>query len=150
MERTTFAAPPARFEAGTPPIVQAIGLGAACDYLTGLGMATVAAHEQRATAYALEQLQRVPGLRVLGPTEAVDRGGAVSFELADVHPHDVAQVLDSRGVAVRAGHHCAKPAHQRFGVQSSTRASFYLYTTLGEIDALVDALERTRHYFKVG
>jgi len=150
MERTTFAAPPARFEAGTPPIVQAIGLGAACDYLTGLGMAAVAAHEQQVASYALQQLQRLPGLRVLGPTQAVERGGAVSFELAGVHPHDVAQVLDSRGVAVRAGHHCAKPAHQRFGVQSSTRASFYLYTTLGEVDALVDALERTQHYFKVG
>ncbi len=150
MERTTFAPPPARFEAGTPPIAQAIGLGAACDYLTDLGMEAVAAHEQQVTAYALEQLQRVPGLRVLGPTEPVERGGAISFELAGVHPHDVAQVLDSRGVAVRAGHHCAKPAHQRFGVQSSTRASFYLYTTLAEIDALVDGLERTRHYFGVG
>ena len=150
MERTTFAAPPARFEAGTPPIVPAIGLGAACDYLNSLGMAAVAAHEQRITAYALEQLQQVPGLRVLGPTEPVDRGGAISFELAGVHPHDVAQVLDSRGVAVRAGHHCAKPAHLRLGVQSSTRASFYLYTTEGEVDALIDGLERTRHYFKVG
>jgi cysteine desulfurase/selenocysteine lyase len=150
MERTTFAAPPARFEAGTPPIVPAIGLGAACDYLSSLGMAAVAAHEQRITAYALEQLQQVPGLRVLGPTEPVDRGGAISFELAGVHPHDVAQVLDSRGVAVRAGHHCAKPAHLRLGVQSSTRASFYLYTTEGEVDALIDGLERTRHYFKVG
>jgi cysteine desulfurase/selenocysteine lyase len=150
MERTTFAAPPARFEAGTPPIVPAIGLGAACDYLSNLGMAAVAAHEQSITAYALEQLKQVPGLRILGPSEPVDRGGAISFELAGVHPHDVAQVLDSRGVAVRAGHHCAKPAHLRLGVQSSTRASFYLYTTLGEIDALVDGLERTRHYFKVG
>jgi cysteine desulfurase/selenocysteine lyase len=150
MERTTFAAPPVRFEAGTPPIVPAIGLGAACDYLSGLGMTAVAAHEQAITAYALEQLQEVPGLRVLGPKEPVDRGGAVSFELADVHPHDVAQVLDSRGVAVRAGHHCAKPAHLRLGVQSSTRASFYLYTTRGDVDALIDGLERTRHYFKVG
>jgi cysteine desulfurase/selenocysteine lyase len=150
MERTTFAAPPARFEAGTPPIVPAIGLGAACDYLSAIGMDAVAAHEQHVTAYALEQLQRVPGLQILGPTEAVDRGGAISFELAGVHPHDVAQVLDSYGVAVRAGHHCAKPAHLRLGVQSSTRASFYLYTTLHEVDALVDGLERTRHYFKVG
>ncbi|CAA9354069.1 MAG: Cysteine desulfurase _ SufS [uncultured Nocardioidaceae bacterium] len=150
MERTTFAAPPARFEAGTPPIVPAIGLGAACDYLSAIGMHAVAAHEQRITAYALEQLKAVPGLRILGPTEAVDRGGAISFELAGVHPHDVAQVLDSYGVAVRAGHHCAKPAHLRLGVQSSTRASFYLYTTLHEVDALVDGLERTRHYFRVG
>lgn len=150
MARSTFAPPPSRFEAGTPPIVQAVGLGAAVDYLSGLGMDAVAAHEQQVTAYALDQLAGVPGLRVLGPQDMVDRGGAISFELAGVHPHDVAQVLDSRGVAVRAGHHCAKPAHARFGVQSSTRASFYLYTTEQEIDALVEALDATRSYFKVG
>ncbi len=148
MERSTFAPPPARFEAGTPPIAQAVGLGTAVDYLQGLGMAEVAAHEQRITAYALEQLQRVNGLSVLGPKEPVDRGGAVSFELAGIHPHDVAQVLDARGVAVRAGHHCAKPAHARFGVQSSTRASFYLYTTEREIDALVESLDYAKHYFR--
>jgi cysteine desulfurase/selenocysteine lyase len=150
MARSTYAAPPARFEAGTPPIVQAVGLGAAVDYLEGLGMEAVAAHEQQITGYALDQLAGVRGLRVLGPTDMVQRGGAISFELGGVHPHDVAQVLDSRGVAVRAGHHCAKPAHQRFGVQSSTRASFYLYTTEQEIDALVEALDATRSYFKVG
>jgi cysteine desulfurase/selenocysteine lyase len=113
-------------------------------------MDAVAAHEQRITAYALDQLAGVPGLTVLGPRTMDDRGGAVSFELAGVHPHDVAQVLDSHGVAVRAGHHCAKPAHQRFGAQSSTRASFYLYTTEQEIDALVEGLDATRSYFKVG
>jgi cysteine desulfurase/selenocysteine lyase len=150
MARSTFAPPPARFEAGTPPIAQAVGLGAAVDYLSGLGMDAVAAHERRITAYALDQLAAVKGLTVLGPKEMVERGGAISFELDGVHPHDVAQVLDSRGVAVRAGHHCAKPAHQRFGVQSSTRASFYLYTTEQEIDALVEALDATRSYFKVG
>ena len=150
MARSTFAPPPARFEAGTPPIAQAVGLGAAVDYLSGLGMDAVAAHEQRITAYALDQLAGVRGLTVLGPQQMVDRGGAISFELDGVHPHDVAQVLDSRGVAVRAGHHCAKPAHQRFGVQSSTRASFYLYTTEQEVDALVEALDATRSYFKVG
>ncbi len=147
MERSTFAAPPHRFEAGTPPIAQAVGLGAAVDYLSGLGMENVAAHEQAVTAYALERMQEVEGLRVVGPTEPVQRGGAISFTLDDVHPHDVAQLLDSRGVAVRAGHHCAKPAHQRFGVQSTTRASFYLYTTEAEIDALVDALLHTQQYF---
>jgi cysteine desulfurase/selenocysteine lyase len=147
MERSTFARPPARFEAGTPPIAQAVGLAAAADYLTGLGMENVAAHEQRITAYALDALQQIDGLRVVGPTEAVDRGGAISFTLDDVHPHDVAQLLDSRGVAVRAGHHCAKPAHLRFGVQSTTRASFYLYTTEQEIDALVEALHHTQKYF---
>jgi cysteine desulfurase/selenocysteine lyase len=150
MARSTFAPPPSRFEAGTPPIVQAVGLGAAVDYLSALGMDAVAAHEQRITAYALDQLAGVPGLTVLGPRTMDDRGGAVSFELAGVHPHDVAQVLDSHGVAVRAGHHCAKPAHQRFGAQSSTRASFYLYTTEQEIDALVEGLDATRSYFKVG
>lgn len=149
MERTTFAAPPARFEAGTPPIAQAVGLGAAADYLSAIGMDKVAAHEQRITAYALERMAEVPGLTVIGPREPVERGGAISFTLGEVHPHDVAQLLDSQGVAVRAGHHCAKPLHQRFGVQSTTRASFYLYTTEAEIDALVDALNHTRKYFGV-
>lgn len=149
MERSTFAAPPARFEAGTPPIAQAVGLGAAVDYLSSLGMNTVAAREQQITAYALDRLAEVPSLKVIGPSDAVERGGAISFTLGDVHPHDVAQLLDSQGVAVRAGHHCAKPLHQRFGVQSTTRASFYLYTTEAEIDALVAALNHTRKYFGV-
>ena len=150
MERSTYAGIPHKFEAGTPPIVEAVGLGAAVDYLRDVGMEAIRAHEHAITAYALEGLASVPGTRVLGPLDADSRGGAISFELAGVHPHDVAQVLDSRGVAVRAGHHCAKPAHARFGVQSSTRMSSYLYTTPGEIDALVEALEHTRSYFKVG
>jgi len=150
MERSTFAKPPHRFEAGTPPIAQSVGLGAAVDYLSSIGMDHIAAHEQEITAYALGRLQEINGLTVIGPKEAVDRGGAISFTLEGVHPHDVAQIVDSRGVAVRAGHHCAKPAHQRFGVQSTTRASFYLYTTPTEIDALVDALLFTKNYFGVG
>jgi cysteine desulfurase / selenocysteine lyase len=149
MQRSTWAPLPAKFEAGTPPIVQAIGLGAAVDYLSAVGMDAVAAHEHAVTAYALARLDDIDGLTILGPTEPVDRGGAVSFEIAGVHPHDVSQVLDSLGVAVRAGHHCAKPAHARFGVQSSTRASFYLYTTPAEIDVLVDALEQAKRFFKV-
>jgi cysteine desulfurase / selenocysteine lyase len=154
MAGATYAAPPHRFEAGTPPIAEAVGLGSAARYLGELGMASVAAHEQAVTAYALQGLATVPGLTVLGPTELrdglpVDRGGAISFELAGVHPHDVAQVLDSLGIAVRAGHHCAKPVHQRFGVQSSTRMSSYLYTTTAEIDALVDGLGRVRAFFGV-
>jgi cysteine desulfurase/selenocysteine lyase len=149
MERSTYAPVPHKFEAGTPPIVEAIGLGAALDYLGHLGMDAVHAHEQAITAYALEALQTVPGLTILGPLSAADRGGAISFELAGAHPHDVATVLDTRGVAVRAGHHCAKPAHARYGVQSSTRMSSYLYTTPQEIDALVEALEYTRSYFKL-
>ena len=150
MERSTYAGIPHKFEAGTPPIVEAVGLGAAVDYLSHVGMENIHAHEQAVTAYALEGLATVPGLTVLGPLDATERGGAISFEIDGVHPHDVAQVLDSRGIAVRAGHHCAKPAHARFGVQSSTRMSSYLYTTPAEIDALVDGLEYTRSYFKLG
>ena len=147
MATSTYAPPPARFEAGTPPIAQSVGLGAAVDYLSAIGMDNIAAHEQAITAYALGALQEIDGLTIVGPKEAVDRGGAISFTLGDIHPHDVSQLLDSRGVAVRAGHHCAKPAHQRFGVQSTTRASFYLYTTTAEIDALVEALHHTKKYF---
>jgi cysteine desulfurase/selenocysteine lyase len=150
MQRSTYASAPHRFEAGTPPIAEAVGLGAAVDYLGHIGLDAIHAHEQAITGYALEGLQTVPGLRVLGPLDAAERGGAVSFELDGVHPHDLATVLDTRGIAVRAGHHCAKPAHARFGVQSSTRMSSYLYTTPGEIDALVEGLHYTRDYFKVG
>lgn len=147
MTGSTFAPPPHRFEAGTPPIVQAAGLGAAVDYLSALGMDNIAAHEQQITGYALAGLATIPGLRILGPTEAVDRGGAVSFVIDDIHPHDVSQLLDSRLVAVRGGHHCARPLHERLGVQSSTRASFYLYTTTAEVDALIDALDYTVKFF---
>lgn len=147
MEASTYAGIPHRFEAGTPPIVEAVGLGVALDYLRDVGLEAIRRHEEAITAYALEGLSSLGGVRVLGPTTASERGGAVSFELDGVHPHDVAQVLDSRGVAVRAGHHCAKPAHARFGVQSSTRMSSYLYTTPEEIDAFIDALGFTREYF---
>ena len=150
MARSTYADIPQKFEAGTPPIVQAVGLGAAVDYLSAIGMDEIAAHEHAVTSYALELLCGVKDLTILGPTEAVERGGAVSFEIDGIHPHDVSQFLDSLGVAVRAGHHCAKPAHARFGVQASTRASFYLYTTMAEVDALVDGLEQTKRFFKAG
>ncbi len=150
MARSTYAAIPHKFEAGTPPIVQAVGLAAALDYLSAVGMDKIAAHEHAITSYALERLQEIEGVTILGPRDVVDRGGAVSFELDGVHPHDVSQVLDSLGVAVRAGHHCAKPAHARFGVQASTRASFYLYTTPAEVDALIDGLHQTQRFFKVG
>jgi cysteine desulfurase/selenocysteine lyase len=150
MTGSTFAAPPHRFESGTPPIAQAVGLGAAAGYLSAIGMDAIAAHEQTITAYALEGLKTVPGLRIIGPSEPVDRGGAVAFTLPDIHPHDISQLLDSRGIAVRGGHHCARPLHERFGVQSSTRASFYLYTTKPEIDALVDGLGYTQRFFGGG
>ncbi|WP_028660774.1 SufS family cysteine desulfurase [Nocardioides insulae] len=150
MEGSTYAGIPHKFEAGTPPIVEAVGLGAALTYLGHVGMEHIHAHERAITGYAFEGLATVPGLTVLGPGDPAVRGGAISFELEGVHPHDVAQVLDVRGVAVRAGHHCARPAHARFGVQSSTRMSSYLYTTPAEIDALIEALHYTRSYFKVG
>lgn len=144
---STYAAAPAKFEAGTPPIVQAVGLAAAIEYLRGIDMRAVQAHEQRLTAYALAALPAVPGLRIFGPQTTQDRGGIISFDLAGVHPHDVGQVLDAGGVEVRVGHHCARPTCRRFGVAAMTRASFYLYTTETEIDALVDGLMRVRKVF---
>lgn len=147
MTHSTYAAPPHRFEAGTPPIAQAVGLAAAIDYLNAIGMDRIEAREHHITGYALEKLTAIDGLTILGPTDNVDRGGAISFNLKGVHPHDVMQVLDSRGVAIRGGHHCARPLHKRLGHQSSTRASSYLYTTEAEIDALADALVFTRDYF---
>ncbi|MGQ0625233.1 MAG: cysteine desulfurase [Sporichthyaceae bacterium] len=155
MQGSTYAPPPHRFEAGTPPIAQAVGLGVALDYLSSIGMDAIAAHEHAITGYALQALQTVPGVRILGPSDNVERGGAISFMLADpgrgddLHPHDVGQVLDSRGVAVRGGHHCARPVHARFGVTASTRASFYLYTTPAEIDALIEGLHAVKSFFKV-
>ena len=150
MAGSTYAPPPHRFEAGTPPIAEAVALGAAVRYLETLGMPAVAAHERAVTEYALQGLSTVPGLSVMGPTDMVDRGGAVSFVLDGVHPHDVAQVLDSLGIAVRAGHHCAKPVHARLGVPSTTRMSSYLYTTTAEVDCLVDGLGEVRRFFGVG
>ncbi len=147
MERSTFAPPPARFEAGTPPIAEAVGLGAAVDYLTGIGMEAIRWHEKELAAYALDALATVPGLRIFGPTTPVGRGGTISFGLDGVHPHDVGQVLDSLGVEVRVGHHCARPLCVRYGVPAMTRASFYLYTTVGEVDALVSGLEQVRKVF---
>ena len=147
MERSTYAAPPYRFEAGTPPIAQAVGLGAAVAWLQQLGMAEIAAHEHEITRYMLAKLTSIDGLQLLGPTDAVERGSACSFNLAGIHPHDVMQVLDSRGIAIRGGHHCARPLHKRLGHHSSTRASAHLYTTREEIDALADALVFTRNYF---
>ncbi|GAC1378901.1 MAG: cysteine desulfurase [Marmoricola sp.] len=148
MQGSTYAQAPHRFEAGTPPIVEAVGLGAAVDYLSHLGMESIHVHERAITGYLLEGLRGLRGVTVLGPQDSAKRGGAVAFEIDGIHPHDVAQLLDSRGIAVRAGHHCAKPVHARYGVQSSTRASSYLYTTPGEIDALIEGIEYTQKYFK--
>jgi cysteine desulfurase/selenocysteine lyase len=147
MSGTTYAAPPARFEAGTPPIAEAIGLGAAVDYLSALGMEAVHQHEQDITAYALKALTDVPGVRIFGPATPEGRGGTLSFAVDGVHPHDVGQILDALGVEVRVGHHCAKPTCARFGVPAMTRASFYLYTTTDEVDALVRGLDQVRKVF---
>ena len=147
LEKTTYALPPTRFEAGTPPIAQAIGLGAAVDYLAHLGMPAIAGHERELAAYALEAMATVPGLRIFGPAIPAGRGGTISFALDGIHPHDVGQVLDAEGVEVRVGHHCARPVCVRYGVPATTRASFYLYTTTAEIDALVRGLETVRKVF---
>jgi cysteine desulfurase / selenocysteine lyase len=149
MDRSTYAPPPHKFEAGTMPIAEAVGLGASVDYLSELDLAAVRAHEQNMVERALRALGEIEGLRILGPTEPVDRGSAISFTLEGIHPHDVSQVLDDRGVAVRAGHHCAWPLHKALGVQSSTRASFYLYNTLDEVDALAEGIRTTQKFFGV-
>ena len=147
MAGSTYAPLPHKFEAGTPPIAQAVGLAAACDYLSGIGMHAIREHERDLTSYTLDRLAEVAGVRVIGPTTSSSRGGAVSFTLDGIHPHDVGQLLDARGIAVRVGHHCAKPVCDRFGVAAVTRASSYLYTTRGEIDALVDGIEHVRRFF---
>lgn len=148
MESSTFAEVPHKFEAGTPPIAQAVGLGAAVDYLSGIGMKDVAAHERALTSYALDAMATVSGLRVIGPVLTMNRGGAISFVLDGIHPHDVGQVLDELGIAVRAGHHCAHPACLRYGVAATTRASFYLYNTLAEVDVLISGLETVKRFFR--
>jgi cysteine desulfurase/selenocysteine lyase len=147
MAKTTFAPPPARFEAGTPPIAEAIALGAAVDYLSALGMQAVHEHEMEITGYALKSLADIPGVRIFGPPTPEGRGGTVSFGVDGVHPHDVGQILDDLGVEVRVGHHCARPVCARFGVAAMTRASFYLYTTTEEIDALARGVEQVRKVF---
>jgi cysteine desulfurase/selenocysteine lyase len=147
MEKSTFTQPPHKFEAGTPPIAQAIGLGTAVDYLTAIGMDKIAAHEHAITEYALSRLLEVPDLRIVGPVTGEDRGAAISFTLGDIHPHDVGQVLDEQGIAVRVGHHCARPVCLRYGIPATTRASFYLYSSPAEVDALVEGLEHVRNFF---
>jgi cysteine desulfurase / selenocysteine lyase len=149
MERSTYAPPPHKFEAGTMPIAQAVGLGAAMDYLNEIGLDAVHAHEQQLLARALPALAGIEGVRIMGPATPANRGAAISFEVDGVHPHDVSQVLDENGIAVRAGHHCAWPLHRALGVQASTRASFYLYNTLDEVDALAEGIRRAQRFFQV-
>ena len=147
IESSTWNDIPWRFEAGTPNVAEAVGLGAAVDYLQQLGMDRVRAHELEVTRHALKRLAELDGLRVIGPTDLEQRGGAVSFTLGNIHPHDVSQVLVADGVAVRAGHHCAKPLLRRFGLEATTRASFYVYSTNEEVDTLVAALEKAVAFF---
>lgn len=147
MERTTFLPPPQRFEPGVPLAAQAAGLAAACDYLTGVGMEAVAAHEESLTRHALQTLACMTGVRIVGPATTKDRGGAVSFVVAGVHPHDLGQYLDELGIAVRTGLHCASPLHRALGAQSTTRASFYLYNTHEEIDVLGHAVRAAQKFF---
>ncbi|MCC7161072.1 MAG: cysteine desulfurase [Anaerolineae bacterium] len=141
---------PYKFEAGTPAIAEAIGLGAAIDYLETLGMDNVREHEQELTAYALEKLQEVPTLRLLGPEKIAERGGLAAFELPGIHPHDVAAVLDRDAICIRAGHHCAQPLHAYFDLPATSRASFYVYNTPDEIDTLVTSLQGVRRMFSNG
>jgi cysteine desulfurase/selenocysteine lyase len=146
VEQTSWAELPYKYEAGTPPIAEAYGLGQAIDYLNGVGLDAIERHEQELVEYALGRLAELPYVRVFGPP-AERRGGIVSFEVDGVHPHDVAQILDAEGVAVRAGHHCTQPIMDHFGVTATTRASFYLYTVRDEIDRLVEGLARVRATF---
>ena len=137
---------PHKFEAGTPAIAEAIGLGEAVDYLTSTGMDAIAAHEQEIIAYTLERLEEIPGVQVYGPT-AEHRGGVAAFSLAGVHPHDISQILDSQGVAIRAGHHCAMPLHEKYNLPATARASFYLYNTFQEVDKLAEAIYKVKEVF---
>lgn len=147
MERTTFTEAPQRFEAGTQMTSQVVGLGAAVKYLEELGMEKVAAHEAELTAYALEQLQAIEGLRIIGPTDTQNRGSALSFVVEGIHPHDLGQVVDDQGVCIRVGHHCAWPVHTCMNVQATARASFYIYNDLSEVDALVAAIRKAQEFF---
>jgi cysteine desulfurase/selenocysteine lyase len=146
VDKTTWGELPHKFEAGTSPIAEAYGLGLAIDYLEGIGLDAIEAHEHELAAYALGRLAEVPDIRLYGPT-AERRAGVVSFNLGDVHPHDVAQILDLQGVAIRAGHHCCQPLMQKLGVAATNRASFYLYTIPEEIDQLVEGLHAVRKVF---
>ena len=148
-EASTFRSDNAKFEAGTMNIAQVVGLSAAVDYLKNVGMNVIHEHVRELTGAALKAMISMPGIRILGPTDLTDREGLISFEVDGVHPHDVSQFLDSKGVAVRAGHHCAWPLHRKLGAVASSRASFYLYNTKADVDVFLAALDQIRDYFKV-
>ena len=148
-DEITWASVPARFEAGTPPIAEAVGLAAAIDWIDELGLEAIHLHESELTGYALQRLAEVPGLQVFGPPEGEDRAGIISFELEGVHAHDVSEILDRHGVAVRAGHHCAQVLMERLGVSATTRASFAVYNTREEADRLIEGLADARKVFEL-
>ncbi|HEX2258525.1 MAG TPA: cysteine desulfurase [Actinomycetota bacterium] len=150
IDHATFNEIPYKFEAGTPPIAQAVGLGAAIDYLNEIGMKAIRDHEVELTKYALDQLNEVPEIKIYGPKNAEEKGGVVSLTLGDIHAHDVGTICDSLGVAVRAGHHCAKPLMRKLGIPATTRASFYIYNTHEDVDRLVDALKHCQEVFSGG
>ena len=147
MESATWAEAPQKFEAGVPNMAQAVGLGAALNYLSNIGMDAIAQHERSLTGYALDKLLQIPGLRIVGPQDNVDRGAALSFTIKDIHPHDVGQYVDSQGIAVRTGHHCAWPLTKIMNVPATTRATFYLYNDEHDVDDLVEALLGAQKYF---
>lgn len=149
MERSTYAAAPAKFEAGVPMVAQAVGLGAAVDYLVNLGMQEVAEHELAMTEYSLKAITDLPGVRIIGPLDARNRGSAISFVVDGIHPHDVGQVLDNLGIAVRVGHHCAWPTCRRFSVPATTRISPYIYNDFRDIDAVAEGIVEAQRFFKV-
>jgi cysteine desulfurase/selenocysteine lyase len=149
LESSTWAPIPNRFEAGTPPFVEAVGLAAAIDYLDAIGMDTVAQHDRELTTLALERLTEIPGLKIYGPSDTTDRGGVVSFTMDGIHPHDIATILDGEGIAIRAGHHCARPLARTIGAPATARVSFYVYNVPTDVDALVAGLHKARELFDV-
>ncbi|HEU5003391.1 MAG TPA: cysteine desulfurase [Actinomycetota bacterium] len=150
LDHSTYNEVPYKFEAGTPPFAEAVSLGAAIDYLNGIGIKAIRDHEVELTRYGLERLSEVPGMTIYGPRDAEVKGGVIAFNLGDVHAHDVGTIMDTQGVAIRAGHHCAKPLMRKLGVPATARASFYLYNTEEEVDALVEALAEVTKLFGVG
>jgi cysteine desulfurase/selenocysteine lyase len=149
MTDATWAKAPKRFEAGVPNMAQAVGLAAAIRYLEELGMDNIAKHEHELTSYALEKFKDLAGVKVIGPNSNVDRGSVISFTMDGIHPHDVGQVLDQYGIAVRTGHHCAWPLMKKLGLVGTTRASFYIYNDESDVDSLISAIGEAKKYFKV-
>jgi cysteine desulfurase/selenocysteine lyase len=147
LERSTYARLPQRFEAGTPHIAGAVGLGAAVEFLESIGRQEILDHERGLLAHAMERLATVPDLKMYGPRSLEQRSGVISFTLADIHPHDLATILDSQGIAIRAGHHCTQPLMRHLQLSATARASFYLYNTVDEVDRLVDGLHHARSLF---